>query len=99
MSKKEQIRLLELRLETITHDRDAEKSMKATARMQRDSQTRLAAYYKAKFDEAHEFLKKIPGLHSGPLWDELQQLLGKNRSAHQFDTTSTNCICCGIPDE
>ena len=90
---------LQNQLQTMTADRDAEKTMKATARMQRDSQTKLAAHYKAQFDEAHAFLKKIPGLHSGPLWDELKILLGKYQSAHQFTNTSTKCLCCGVSDE
>lgn len=37
-----EIEKLKLQLETMTNDRDAEKSMKATARMQRDTQTQLA---------------------------------------------------------
>lgn len=37
-----EIEKLKLQLETMTNDRDAEKSMKATARMQRDEQTQRA---------------------------------------------------------
>lgn len=46
-----EIQKLKLQLETMTADRDAEKSMKATARMQRDEQTKLAKQRQTKIDE------------------------------------------------
>lgn len=36
----EELRLVRMQLETMIRDRDAEKSMKATARMQRDKMTK-----------------------------------------------------------
>lgn len=50
----DRIRSLELQLETMTNDRDAEKAMKAKARMQRDKQTQLAS----------ERLRQINALHT-----------------------------------
>lgn len=69
--------------------------------------------YKRQFDEVYLFLRKIPGLQSGPMWNELQTLLNKYdvinhptfgempipKVAHQFDGFSVKCTCCGVEDE
>jgi hypothetical protein len=49
--KAEDMELLQLKLDTITADRDAEKAMKATARMQRDEQTKLARIRQEALDD------------------------------------------------
>lgn len=60
MSKDEQIRLLKLQLETMTADRDAEKSMKATARMQRDEQSKRIVRLKEHLNYAYQLLGHNP---------------------------------------
>lgn len=67
---------LQEQLQTMTADRDAEKSMKATARMQRDKMTVVAM-------ESYDLLKRIPGLSSHPLWLEVQAHLIKYKNCEK----------------
>jgi hypothetical protein len=51
-----EIEKLKLQLETMTADRDAEKSMKATARMQRDEQSQRIIGLKERLNHAYKLL-------------------------------------------
>lgn len=64
----DELRYLRLRVQTLEADRDAEKAMKATARMQRDKMTKRA-------NDAIALLKSINGLHDHPKWLEIQAFI------------------------
>lgn len=55
-----EIQKLKLQLETMTADRDAEKSMKATARMQRDEQSQRIIGLKERLNHAYKLLGHNP---------------------------------------
>jgi aspartate ammonia-lyase len=55
-----EIEKLKLQLETMTNDRDAEKSMKATARMQRDEQSQRIIGLKERLNHAYKLLGHNP---------------------------------------
>lgn len=64
-----EIEKLKLQLETMTNDRDAEKSMKATARMQRDTQTKLANDRLTQIDALHTDITNL--IRAGAFWKGL----------------------------
>lgn len=68
LTTEEELRLVRMQLDTMRNDRDAEKDMKAKARMQRDKMTKRSA-------EAIALLKSITGLSDHPKWLEVQAFL------------------------
>lgn len=65
---KQEIHDLKLKLQTMESDRDAEKDMKAKARIQRDKQTHRAT-------KAIELLNSIQGINDHTKWLEVKTFL------------------------
>lgn len=64
----QEIRDLKLKLETMENDRDAEKSMKAKARTQRDKMTKRS-------QDAIDLLNSIQGINDHTKWLEVKSFL------------------------